>query len=109
LNLPQISSASAMPATWFKAIDVSGRETFRAEIVQLGGTLQLRVISIAANGEESRSAWSDLATSVTHLALALSRGKSTQPIQAMLVGGMTELAMPLPTWAKLPLALFVRQ
>ncbi len=109
LNAPQAASVSAIPATWFKATDASGRDTFRVEIVQLEGTLQMRVVSIAANGEESRSVWSDLASSVTHLALALSSGKPTQPIEAMLVGGSTDLAMPLPTWAKLPLTLFVRQ
>lgn len=109
LNPPPISSASAMPATWFKAVNASGRDTFRVEVMQPGNTLQMRVVSIAANGEESRSSWSDLASSVTHLALALSSGKSTQPIQAMLVGGTTDLSMPLPTWAKLPLTLFIRQ
>ena len=109
LNPPPAVLAGVMPATWFKTVDAQGRDTFRVEVVQLGGALQMRVVSISADGEESRSAWSDLASNVTHLALALSSGKSTQPIEAMLVGGSTDLAMPLPTWAKLPLTLFIRQ
>jgi uncharacterized repeat protein (TIGR01451 family) len=99
LDPASVPAASTIPATWVRALDASGREAFRVDVIGGSDGVLARVVTRDAAGNEARTAWAPLSTAALGVA-----GKSGG-YEAMFVTHATSLQIVIPTWAALPLTI----
>jgi hypothetical protein len=88
------------PQAWLRGVDANGRTVFAVDTLHIG-TLSLMRLSVSdANGNLVPGAW--LNAQQFAFGFAGSGGK----YQAMLAAGKSNMQVPLPAWAALPVQVF---
>ena len=99
LDLAQ-APQSSMPVTWLRGVDANGRNVFSIEVLRIGDLVLMRLSVSDANGNLVPGAW--LGAQQFAFGFAGSGGK----YQAMLAAGKSNMQVPLPAWAALPVQVF---